>query len=112
MMLTYFLIAFVCLYALTGLSSPRCRFIKLKVCNQIQFFTLDFIYICDELIGFQFSFLCKFYTILIYKFFHCISLILSGDVILNSGPVCISQPSYSNEWNVFSKRNPSNPLEC
>ena len=38
MRLTYFLIAFVGLYSLTGSSSPRCIFFKLKSCNQIHFF--------------------------------------------------------------------------
>ena len=57
----YFLIAFVCLYSFTDLSSPRCTFIKLKACNQ--FFTLDFLYICNELVSFNFSLLCKFWAI-------------------------------------------------
>ena len=35
--LTYFLIASLCLYSLTGSSSPRCTYIKLKACNQIHF---------------------------------------------------------------------------
>ena len=35
--LTHFLIASLCLYSLTGSSSPRCTFIKLKACNQIHF---------------------------------------------------------------------------
>ena len=90
--LTYFLIVFVCLYSLTGLSSPQCTFIQLKGCNQIQFFTLDFIYICDELASFHFSLLCKFYIISKFKrikskSFDRILLILSGDISLNPGPV-------------------------
>ena len=44
MSLTYFLIAFICLYSLTGSSFPGFTFIKLTACNQIHFFTLDFIY--------------------------------------------------------------------
>ena len=48
---TYFLIAFICLYSLTDLCFPRCTFIEFKACNQIDFFTLDFTYICDELVG-------------------------------------------------------------
>ena len=55
MRLTYFLIAFVCLYSLPGLSSSGCKFIKLKACNQIQFLTLDIIYICNELVSFHSS---------------------------------------------------------
>ena len=35
------------------------------------------------------------------KSFHCIFLILSGDVSLNPGPVYNSQSSCSNEWNIF-----------
>ena len=53
--LTYFLIAFVSLYSLPGLPSPGCKFIKLKACNQIQFLTLDIIYICDKLVSFHSS---------------------------------------------------------
>ena len=81
---------FVCLYSLTGSTFPRCIFIKLKACNQIWMFTLDFIYICNELISFHSSLLCKFYTISkfkrINKSFHRILLIFSGDVSLNPGP--------------------------
>ena len=65
--LKHFLIAFVSLYSLTGPSSPRCTFSKLKVCNQIQFFTLDSIYICDELVSFHSSLLSNFYTISKFK---------------------------------------------
>ena len=105
----HFLIDFVSLYSLTGSSSHRCAFIKLKACNQFQFFTLDFIYICDELASFHFSFLFKLYTISKFKrinkkSFHRILLILSGDISLNSGPVCNSQSSCSNEWNVFKAK--------
>ena len=40
--LTYFLIAFVCIYSLTGSSSPLCTlFIALKAGSQIISFTLD-----------------------------------------------------------------------
>ena len=58
MRLIYFLFAFVCLYSCSGLPSHRCTFIQLKACNQIHLFTLDFIYICDELVSFHFSLLC------------------------------------------------------
>ena len=58
-----FLIAFMSLYSLTSSSSPRCTFIKLKACKQIEFFILDFIYICDEPVSFHFGLLCKFYTV-------------------------------------------------
>ena len=101
MRLKYFLIAFVCLYSLTGSFSPRCTFIELKNCNQIQFFTYDFIYICDELVSFHSSLLCKFYTISKFKrinnkSFHRTLFILSSDISLNPGPVYNSQSSCSN----------------
>ena len=50
--------------------------------NQTQFFTLDFCYMCYKLVRFCFSILCKFYTIWKFKkFFHCIFLILSGELV-------------------------------
>ena len=66
-------------------------------------------HICDELVSFHSSLLCKFYTILKFKrinnkSFHCLLLILSGDISLNPGPVYNSQPSCSNEWNVFKAK--------
>ena len=61
--LTYLLIAFVSLYSVTGSSSPRCTFIRLKACNQSHIFTLDIIYVWDELVSYHFSLICKFYTI-------------------------------------------------
>ena len=102
----HFLIAFVSLYSLTGPYSPRCTFNKLKACNQIQFFTLDSIYICNELVSFHSSLLSNFYTISKFKrinnkSFYRILLILSGDISLNPGPVYNSRPSRSNEWNAF-----------
>ena len=109
MRLTYFLVAFVCLYSLTGPSSLRCTFVKLKACNQIQFFTLDSIYICEELVSFHSSLLCKFCTISKFKVinsksFRRILLILSGDISSNPGPVYNSRPSCSNDWNVFKAK--------
>ena len=102
MKLTYFLMAFVCLYSRTGSSSPRCAFIKLKACNQIQFFTLEFIYICHDLVSFHFSLLWKFYTISKFKrinnkSFHRILLILSDDISLSPGPVYNSHLAQMNE---------------
>ena len=90
--------------------SPRCPpLIKLIACNQIQFFTLGFIYICDELVYFHSSLLCKFYTISKFKrinnkSFHRILFILSGDVSLNPGLVYNNQSSCSTEWNVFEAK--------
>ena len=107
--LTYFVIGFLCLYSLTGSSSPRCTFNKLKACNQIHFFRLAFIYICDELLSFHSSLSCKFYTISKFKrinnkSFYCILLILSGNISLNPGPVYNSRSSCSNEWNIFKAK--------
>ena len=91
-----------CLCSLSSSFFPRCTFIELKGCNQIQFFTLDFIYICDELVSFHSSLLCKFYTISKFKrinskFLHHILLIPPCDISLNPGPVYSSQSSCSNE---------------
>ena len=106
---TYFLIAFICFYSLTGLCFPRCIFIEFKACNQIDFFTLDFTYICDELVGSHSSLLCKFYTISKFKginskSFHRILFILSGTISLNPGHVYNSQSSCSNELIVFKAK--------
>ena len=86
-----FLTVFVCLYSLTGLSSPRCTFIKLKAWNQIQFFTLDSTYIFNELVSFHSNLLCKFYTISKFKridnkSFHHILFMVPVDLSLNPGP--------------------------
>ena len=107
--LGYFVIAFVCLYSFTDLCSYGCTFIKLKCCNQLQFFTLQFIYFCDELVSFHLSNLYKFSTIskfktITNKSFHHILFILSGDISLNPGPVDNSQSSCSHEWNVFKAK--------
>ena len=67
MRLICFLIAFVCFYSRTGSSSRQCIFIELKAYNQIHFFTLDFIYICDDLVISHSSLLRKFYTISMFK---------------------------------------------
>ena len=77
-------------------------FMKLKAFNQTQCFTLDFIYMCYKVFSFHFRILCKFYTTWKFKrSFHCILLIVSGDISLNPGPFYDSQWSCSNEWNVF-----------
>ena len=95
---------------LTFTYSPRCTFIKLKACNQIWFFTLDFTYIYDEVASFHFSLLCKIYTISKFKrinnkSFHRILLKLSGEISLNLGPVYSNiQSSCSNELNVYKAK--------
>ena len=45
MRLTYFLIAFLCLYSLTSSSSPRCTFIKLKARNHSFFYIRFHLYL-------------------------------------------------------------------
>ena len=64
---------------------------KIKAFNKVQFFTLGFIHTCDDLNGFCFNHLCKFYTIpklkrMNSKYFLCILLLLFGNVSLNPGP--------------------------
>ena len=75
----------------------------------IQFFTLDFIFICNVLGCFHFKYLCKFYTISKFKrinskSFYRTLLILSGEIDLQPGPVYDSQSSSSDEWNVFESK--------
>ena len=88
MSLIYFLIDFVCLYKLTDPFFPRRTFIKLKACNQIKFFTLDSIDICNELVSFHSSLLCKFCTISKFeriniKSFHRILLYFQVTLIVD-----------------------------
>ena len=106
---TYLLIAFICFYSLTSSCFPRCTLIELKARNQIDFFALDFTYICDELVGSHSSLLCKFYTISKFKginnkSFHRILLILSGMSSLNPGPVYNGESSCPNELIVFKAK--------
>ena len=53
MRLSYFWLLLFSFNHLLVCLSPWCTFIKLKACNQIQFFTLDFIYICDKVGSFH-----------------------------------------------------------
>ena len=106
MRLTYLLIVFI--FRQIHLDSPSRQktYLKIKVFNKIQFFTLEFIDTCDDLISFRFNYLCKFHTIpklkrMNNKSFLRILLILSGDISLNPGPVYNNQSLHSNEWNVF-----------
>ena len=96
---------------LTYLDSPSRQktYLKIKVFNKIQFFTLEFIHTCDNLISFCFNYLRKFHTIpklkrMDNKSFLRILLILSGDISLNPGPVYNNQSLHSNEWNVFRSK--------
>ena len=109
MRLTYLLIVFIFLQIHLDLPFRQKTHLKIKVFNEIQFFTLDFIHTCDYLIGFRFNYLCKFHTIpklkrMNYKSFLGILFILSGDISLNPGPVYNNQSLHSNEWNVFRSK--------
>ena len=91
------------------LPSHHKTYLKIKVFNKIQFFTLEFIHTCDDLISFCFNFLYTFYTIsklkrMNSKSFLDILHILSGDVSLNPGPVYNNQSLDSNECNVFKSK--------
>ena len=115
MRLRYFLIAFACIYSLTGLSSARWTFIKFQSNSLLLYIYIYifsfyiYIYICDELVSFHFSHLWRFYTISKFKrinkkYFHRILLVISGDISLNPGPVYNNQSSCSDEWNVFKAK--------
>ena len=109
MRLTYLLIVFILLQIHLDSPSHQKTYLKIKVFNKIQFFTLEFIHTCDDLISFRFNYLCKFHTIpklkrMNNKSFLRILLILSGDISLNPGPVYNNQSLHSNEWNVFRSK--------
>ena len=63
MRLTYLLIVFIFLQIHLDSPSRQKTYLKIKVFNKIEFFTLEFIYTCDDLISFHFNYLCKFHTI-------------------------------------------------
>ena len=63
MRLSYLLIAFIFLQMHLDLPSRQKTYLKIKVFNKIQFFTLEYIYTCDDLISFRFNYLCKFHLI-------------------------------------------------
>ena len=109
MRLTYLLIVFIFLQIDLDLPFHQKTYLKIKVFNKIQFFTLEFIHTCDDLISFCFNYLYIFYTIsklkrMNSKSFLGILLILSGDVSLNPGSVYNNQSLDSNEWNVFRSK--------
>ena len=109
MRLTYLLFLFFLRYTWICLHVKK-HFFHKSFLNKIQFFTLEFIHTCDDLISFHFNYLGKFHTIpklkrMNNKSFLCILLILSGDISLNPGPVYYNHLLHTNEWNVFrSKR--------
>ena len=76
------------------LDLPSCQKHSWK---QIQFFTVEFIHTCDDLIGFRFKIFCKFHLIpklkwINNKSFLRILLLLYGVIRLNPEPV------YNNQW--------------
>ena len=76
--LIYLLTVFIFLQI--HLNSPCCQkaSLKIKVFNKIQFFTLEFIHTCDNLISYCFN-----YLQMNNKYFLDILLTLSGDISLN-----------------------------
>ena len=62
MRLPYLLIVFIFLQIHLDLPSRQKTYLKIKVFNKIQFFTLEFIHTCDNLISFCFNYFCKFHS--------------------------------------------------
>ena len=109
MRLSYLLVVFIFLQIHLDLPSRQKTYLKIKVFNKIQFFTVEFIHTCDDLISFCFNYLCKFHLIpklkrINSKSFLRILLLLSGDISLNPGPVYNNQSLHSNERNVFRSK--------
>ena len=105
MRLTYLLIVFIFLQIHLDSPSHQKTYLKVKAFNKIQFFILEFIHTCDDLISYQLNYLCKFQTVpklkrMNNKSFIHILLIHSGDISLNPRPV-YNQSLDSNEWDVF-----------
>ena len=103
---THLLIVFIFLQIQLDLPSRQKTYLKIKFFNRIQFFTLQFIHTCDDLISCRCNYLCKFHTIpelkrMNSKSFRRILLILSGDISLNPEPVYNNEPLDPKEWNVF-----------
>ena len=71
MRLTYLLIVFIFLQIHLDLHSHQRTYLKIKVFNKIQFFTVASIHTGDDLIGFHFNYLCKFLTIPKLKLSKC-----------------------------------------
>ena len=70
MRLTYLLTVFIFLQIHLDLPSRQKTYLKIKDFNKIQFFTLEFIHTCDDLISFCFNYLCKIICIT-NLFFAC-----------------------------------------
>ena len=102
MRVIYLLIVFIFLQIHFDSPSRQKTYLKIKVLNKIQFFTLELIHTCDDLFSYLFNYLCRFHTIpklkrRITKSFLRILLILSGDISVNPGPVYNNQSLDSNE---------------
>ena len=109
MRLPYLLIVFIFLQIHLDLPSRQKAYLKIKIFNKIQFFTVEFIHTCDDLFNFHFNYLCKFHLIpklkrINNKSFLRILLLLSGDISLNPAPAYNNQSLHSNEWNVFRSK--------
>ena len=92
MRLKYLLILFIFLQIHLHSLSFQKTTLKIKAFNKIKFFPLDFIHIFDDLNGYRFNHLCKFYTIPKFKRMNSkpflrILLMLSGEISLNPGPI-------------------------
>ena len=106
MRLSYVLIVFIFLQIHLDLPSHQKEYLKIKIYNKIQVFTVEFIHTCDDPFSSRFNNLCKFHLIpklkrINNKSFLRILLLLSGDISLNPGPVYNNQSLRSNEWDVF-----------
>ena len=82
---------------------------KVKVCNEIHFFTRLYIRAYVALDNFCLNYSFNMFTTanikqLNNKPFYCILLLLSDDISLNPGPKNNLQPLDSNEWNVFKSK--------
>ena len=109
MRLSYLLIVFIFLQMHLHLPSRQKAYLKIKIFSKIQFFTVEFIHTCDDLISFRFNYLFKFHLIpklkrINIKLFLRILLLLSSDISLNPGPVYNNQSLQSNERNVFRSK--------
>ena len=109
MRLSYLLVVFIFLQIHLVLPSRQKAYLKVNIFNKIQFFTVEFIHTCDDLLSSRFDYLCKSHIIpklkrINNKSFLRIMLLLSGDISLNPGPVYNNQSLHSNEWDVFRSK--------
>ena len=96
-MLKYLFMGFVFIQSYLNSPSVERMCTKVKVCNQIQFFTPEYIRACVALDNFHLNYLFRIFTTSNIKelnndSFYCILLLLSGDITLNPGPKNNLQP--------------------